>query len=354
MDGELVKSVQGNNRRGASLDEICRAAGVSKATISNVINNKPGVSQETRQRIQSLIRKMGYAPKPAARHLSLERTDTLAVVFQDLTPGWLLSIYRGILAKAAELKYHVITALSVWEGDQYELPTNVLGTASVDGLLWLDPRLTPELIRRFRNEQHMPFVVLQGHVDDPDISTVSVENTRGAYLAMKHLLELGYRRILLITGQDDNLDSQEKLRGAQQALAEFALPLDPEMAVNGHHVDDFAIRAVEDFLKAGHPLPEAILAFNDNMALAVMRWLADQGVKVPEQVAIVGFDGVDDARRAGLTTVESPIRELGMLAVQLLVDMVRTPIQERRGQHLIMAGTLAVRKTCGAHLKQRI
>ena len=337
--------------RNVTLEDICRAAGVSKATISNVINNKRGVGPETRQRIQALIRKMGYVPKPAARHLSLARTDTVAVVFQDVTPGWLLSIYRGILMKSAELKYHVITALSVYEGDQFELPTNVLGTASVDGLLWLDPRLTPDLIRRFRNEQRMPFVVLQGHIDDPDISTVSIENSYSAYIAVKHLLDLGRRRIMLITGQDDNLDSQEKLLGARRALTEYDVNLPPELVVNGHHVDDFAVREVESYLKTGRPLPEAIFAFNDNMALAVMRWLTDHGIKVPEQVAVVGFDGIDDARRAGLTTVESPMKEMGVMAVQMLVDLIRTPAQDRKGQHIVMRGTLAVRQSCGAQRK---
>lgn len=323
--------------------DVCRVAGVSKSTISHVLNDKPGVGVETRQRVREVIRKMGYRPRPAARHLSLARTDTIACVFQDLTPGWLLNIYRGILSKAAELKYHVVTALSVWEGDQFELPTNVLGTASVDGLLWLDPRATPELIRRFKEQQHMPFVVLQGHLDDADIATVSIENTRGAYLAVRHLLSLGRRRLLLVTGQEDNVDSREKLLGARQALREAGVKLAPENMVNGHHVDDFAVRAVDAFLKAGHPLPDAIFAFNDNMALAVMRWLRERGIRVPGQVAVVGFDGIDEARPAGLTTIETPMREMGMMACQTLVELIHTPPSERKAPHLLMGGTLAAR-----------
>ncbi|MBN1269833.1 MAG: LacI family DNA-binding transcriptional regulator [Kiritimatiellae bacterium] len=331
-----------------TLRDVCREAGVSKATISHVLNNKPGVGMETRKRVLEIIEKMGYRPKPAARHLSLARTETLACVFEDLTPGWLLSIYRGILSKAAEMKYHVITALSVWQGDQFELPTNVLGTASVDGLLWLDPRTTPDIIRRFKQQQRMPFVVLQGHLDDPDITTISIEEARGAYLAVKHLVERGRRRIMLITGQEDNYDSQQKLLGSRQALSEAGLSIAPEYILNGHHVDDYAIRAVEAFVKAEHPLPDAIFAFNDNMALAVMRWLMDRGIRVPDDVAIVGFDGIDDARRAGLTTVETPMREMGMLAVQTLIELIHTPAANRKAQHIMMGGTLAARRSTGA------
>lgn len=328
-----------------TLKDVCREAGVSKATISHVLNNKPGVGLETRKRILEIIGRMGYKPKPAARHLSLARTDTIACVFHDLTPGWLLNIYRGILSKAAEMNYHVVTALSVWEGDQFELPTNVLGTASVDGLLWLDPRTTPDIIRRFKQEQHMPFIVLQGHLDDPDISTISIEDSRGAYLAVKHLIEMGRRRLMLITGQEDNHDSQQKLLGSRQAIAEAGLSIAPENIVNGHHVDDYAIRAVDAFMKAGHKLPDAVFAFNDNMALAVMRWLMDRGIHVPDDVAIIGFDGIDEARRAGLTTIETPMREMGMMAVQTLVELIHTPAAERKAHHIMMGGTLAVRKS---------
>lgn len=326
-----------------TLREVCRVAGVAKSTISHVLNDKPGVSDATRERLRRVIRELGYRPKPAARHLSMARTDTLACVFQDLTPGWLLNIYRGVLAQAAEEKFHVVTALSVSEHDQFELPTHVLGTASVDGLLWLDPRATPDLVRRFQREQDMPFVVLQGHLPDRGIATVSIENVEAARRAVRHLLELGRRRLLLITGQPENPDSRQKLEGARLALRDAGLPLDPALVLNGHHVDDFAVRALADYLRAGHPLPDAIFAFNDNMALAVQRWLAERGIRVPDQVALAGFDGLEEARRANLTTIETPMRELGVQAVRLLVEMIRSPAGTRAARHIVLDGALAPR-----------
>lgn len=334
-----------------TLTDVCKAVGVSKTTVSNVINDKPGVSPEVRQKIQSLIKKMGFVPRPAARHLSLAKTDTIAVVFQDLTSGWLLTIYRGILEKASEARHHVITALSFRPGDEFELPTRVLGTASVDGLIWFDARATPDLIRKFKSQQSMPIVIIQRHLEDSDITTVSTENIQSAYKAVHHLLTLGHRKLMLITGQPENIDSQEKLIGARQALAEFNVTIPPERILNGHHVDDYAARALAAYLDAGNPLPEAIFSFNDNMALAVMRWLNQRGVRVPEDVAIVGFDGIDDARRAHLTTVEMPLRELGMMAFQLLIDLIHTQPEQRKDSHVFLGGTLQVRKTCGAHLR---
>lgn len=335
-----------------TLMDVCRAAGVSKATISNVVNDKPGVGPELRQKIRDLIKKMGYVPRPAARHLSWARTDTIAVVFQDLTPGWQLNIYRAILMEAALTRYFVVTALSLGPNDEFELPTRVLGTASVDGLLWLDPRATPELINRFKDAQPMPFVVIQGHVEIPDITTISTENTQGAYRAVKHLLGLGYRRLMLITGQEENVDSQEKLAGARQALREAGVSVPADYILNGHHMAWYARRAMNEFETSARPLPEAIFAFNDTMALAVMQWLREKGRRVPEDVAVVGFDGIDEAEHAELTTVETPMREMGTLATRMLIELIHTRPEERKGRHITLGGTLRVRKSCGAHLRQ--
>lgn len=341
-----------NRTSHVTLMDVCRAAGVSKATVSNVINNRPGVGSELREKIQSLMKQMGYVPRPAARHLSLSRTDTLAVVFIDLTAGWLLSIYRGILHRAAEAKYHVTTALSTRLGDEFELPTHVLGTASVDGLIWMDTRVTPELIDKFRKHQSMPFVVIQCHVDDPDITTVCIENTQGAYQAMKHLLSLGYRRIMLMTSQADNPDSQQRMSGAQQALREFKVTVRPPYILNGQNIRRYAYEQLTAFLKSKRKLPEAIFAFNDDMAIGIFHCLKDHGIRVPEDIALVGFDGIDEARDLQLTTIETPVHEMGVMATQLLIDLIQKPPSERRGQHVTIGGALRIRKTCGAHLQQ--
>jgi len=333
------------------LADVCKAAGVSKAAISYVLNDKPGVSPEMRRKIKSLMRKMGYLPTPAARHLSLARSETIAAIFQDLTAGWLLTVFRGIAAQAAESKYQLIAALSSQYGDEFKLPTEVLARASVDGFLWMDPRVRPVLVKRFK-KQPIPFVVIQGHIDDPEINTVSIENSNGAYDAVRHLLQLGYRRLMLMTGQEDNVDSLDKLAGARRALREFGVTLPKEYILNGHHVASYAVEAMNAFAESGRPMPEAIFAFNDDMALAVLRWLRDRRLRVPEDVALVGFDGVDEAKGAELTTVETPIREMGMTAAKLLIETIRTPPEQRKSKHILLDGHLAVRKTCGAHLRQ--
>jgi DNA-binding LacI/PurR family transcriptional regulator len=221
----------------------------------------------------------------------------------------------------------------------------------VDGLIWLDPRVTPDLVRRFKKQQSMPFVLIQGHLDDPDTTTVATENAQGAYRATKHLLDLGYRRLMLMTGQENNTDSNERMRGAQQALREAGVSVPQEYILNGHHMAWWARKAISEFTESGKPLPEAIFAFNDAMALALLQYFKEKGVRVPEDVALVGFDGIQETEEAQLTTIDTPTREIGTLATRLLIDLIHTPPDQRTGQHIAMSGNLIVRKSCGAHLR---
>jgi LacI family transcriptional regulator len=330
---------------GRTMEEVCDALGVSTATVSRVLNNKPGVGAELRKKVLAAVKELNYVPRAAARQLSSAKSDTLGIAFQDLTAGWLLTIFRGIISRAAG-RYHVITSISVREGDEYEVPSRLLAERRVDGLIWLDPRATPQLIKRMKS-QPVPFVVLQRQVADPEINSIAIDSAQGAREAVTHLLNCGYRKLLLLTGPRDDADSQQKLDGARQALREFSVNLPAENILEGHHVGTHAVRAISDHLAAGRPLPEAIFAFNDAMAIAILHWLRGRGIRVPQDVALIGFDGIDEAKQVGLTTFETPMYEMGVLATQVLMDLIVLPPSERRAKQLILKGTLAIRDTCG-------
>ncbi|MBN1269441.1 MAG: LacI family DNA-binding transcriptional regulator, partial [Kiritimatiellae bacterium] len=288
-----------------TLKDVCARAGVSKATVSRVLNNRTGVGPEVRKRVLNAMKQLGYAPQAAARNLSRARSDMIGVVFQDLTSGWMLNIFRGVMHVASSTHYNVMTALSTTLGDELDLPRRLLTEGRVDGLLWLDPRVPNKSVIEMK-KLDLPLVVLQRNIADPDINSVAIENTQGAHQAMSHLLGLGYRDILLITGGEGSEDSEERYRGALQALREKDLALKPDRVIVGHNVGPLAVRALQDYLDGGQSLPEAIFAFNDDMAIAIMRWLRKKGHRVPEDVALVGFDGIVEAEYMGLTTVETP------------------------------------------------
>lgn len=332
----------------ATLEDVSRAVGASTATVSRALNDLPGVGAKLRRKVLAAVKDLGYVPRAAARTLSRSRSDTLGVAFQDLTAGWLLNVFRGIVSRTIG-RYHLITMLSIREGDEFELPHRLLAERRVDGLLWLDMRATPAMIREMK-KQPVPFVVLNQQLRDADVNTVSMDAMHGGREAVRHLLRLGCRKLLFITGPAGVGDSIRKLDGARQALAEAKVRIPPENILEGHHVGALAVEALSKHL-ARHPLPEAIFCFNDDMALAALHWLRQRGTRVPEDVAVVGYDGIEEAERSGLTTIETPMRDMGVLAAQLLIEQIEGPPAERKARQVVLQGRLRIRDTCGARLR---
>ncbi|HBA85330.1 MAG TPA: hypothetical protein DCZ95_14685 [Verrucomicrobia bacterium] len=334
----------------ATIFDVCRTLGVSTATVSRVMNNKPGVGPALREKILTAMKQMNYVPQAAARQLSRTRSDAIGVIFQDLTAGWPLLILRGIMSRVsttANAAFQVNISLSLRAGDECELPRKMLAEHRVDGLIWLDPRAPDALIEDLK-KQTAPFVLLQRQMNDADISTVAIDGRQGGYLAMRHLLSLGYRRILLLTGSETDENSREKLAGARRAAREFKHSVTADRILVGHHVGAHAVKALAEYYGSDRPKPDAIFAFNDDMAIAVIQWLRHQGYRVPDDLAVIGFDGIAEAEYLGLTTIETPMYEMGVLAAQILLDQINDPSGERKARQVLLQGRLHVRESCGA------
>ena len=180
-----------------------------------------------------------------------------------------------------------------------------------------------------------------------EIYTIAIDSAQGAREAVAHLLKCRCRKLLVLTGPRADPDSLRKLDGMQQALRESNVELPAENILEGHHVGAHAVRALSNYLAAGRPLPEAIFAFNDAMAISVLHWLRGRGIRVPQDVALIGYDGIDEAKQAGLTTFETPMYEMGVLATQVLMDSIGLPAGERKAKQLVLKGNLVIRETCG-------
>jgi DNA-binding LacI/PurR family transcriptional regulator len=335
-----------DSRPRTTLNDVAREAGVCKASVSYVINGKPGVGPDVRRKIQGIMRRLGYRPSPAARHLTLRKTNLLGIVIQDLTPGWLLSIFHGMLIKATMSGYHAVTAVSAQEGDEFDLPVRMLADTSVEGLLWLDPRVTEGTIRKFRR-QRMPFVLVENSAGGSDVPSISTDNAQGARDAVNHLLGLGRRRLMVVTGQNFAASSRQRMEGVKLACRDHGVRLAPGYILNGHYNGPLAVEAFDAFLASGKPMPDAIFAFNDNMALALLQRLNARRVRVPQDVAVAGFDGTVEAEQAGLTTIETPMREMGVMAAQMLIDIVENKGPARPPQQVLIKGVLRARRTSG-------
>lgn len=340
-------------RKQVKLADVCAAAKVSSATVSRVLNDQPGVGPELRQKVLAKMRELNYVPRAAARNLSRAKSDTIGIVFQDLTAGFLLTMFRGIMGRASSSGYHVLTALSTEAGDEMDLPLRLLAERRVDGLIWYDPRATVRAVNSLVRED-VPFVLLQRRLSSPDVNSVYIECEESAGEMMRHLLRVGHRRIMLVTGAETDEDSGRKLSGVRRVAEEHGVKLPADRILVGHHVGAHAVRALSAYLEAGKPMPDAIFAFNDDMALALLNGLRHRGVRVPEDVAVVGFDGVAEAELMGLTTIQTPMYDMGVLAMQMLVDRLSGSAHADKARQVVLKGQLVVRHSCGAgHGKAR-
>lgn len=325
-----------------TLKDVCREALVSEATVSRVINNSPLVHQRTRQRVLDVIRRLGYTPNAAARNLSTSRTDVIGVVFHQMSSGFFAQVMAGIDEAARDSGFHLLSAFTRDQVDPRPAYTRMFDEMRVDGVIILDPSLDAPFLEQLKSHRR-PLVMIQREMDDPVIGSVSVDNKQGARAAMSHLLALGYRDLLVVRGPAGAQDAQRRLEGCQQALAEAGGGIVCRYA-DGGYAPHAALSAFREF-RASHGLPRAVFALNDAMALAILKELRESGVKVPEQVAVVGFDGIECCEYVGLTTVETPMAELGRAAVRLFLERQKEP--EAKARHVILETRLAVRDTCG-------
>jgi DNA-binding LacI/PurR family transcriptional regulator len=326
-----------------TLKDVCREALVSEATVSRVVNNSPLVQQRTRDRVQQAIRKLGYTPNAAARNLSTNRTDVIGVVFQLMSSGFFAQVMAGIEEAARETGYHLLSAFTHADLDPSKTYFRMFDEMRVDGVIILDQSLSNSFVNQLR-QYHRPVVMIQRDLTDPQISSIAVENRQAARAAMKHLLSLGYDDLLVIRGPAGAQDAQLRLEGCRDALGELGRPTTICHYIDGFYASQPALEAFRGFCgKRG--VPRAVFALNDAMALAILKELRTTGVRVPDQVAIVGFDGLDTAEYVGLTTIETPMTELGKGAVRLFLKRIESP--DAPAEHLDLPCKLVVRATCG-------
>ena len=315
---------------------------VSEATVSRVINNSPLVHQRTRNRVMEVITKLGYTPNAAARNLSRNKTDTVGVLFHQMSSGFFALVMSGIDKSARQGGYHILCEFTHFEPeDPRHTFRRMFDEVRVDGMIVLDPSFNLEFIEELKRYKS-PIVFIQRELSDPEFSSISIENRDGAYQAMKYLLSLDYRDLLVVKGPAGAQDAQLRLKGCEDALREV------RGATCRYIIGDYSpADALAAFRKdrLEHGLPRAIFALNDAMALSVLKELRDTGVKVPEQVAIIGFDGIDCTEYVGLTTVETPMMDLGEGAVKLFLKRIESP--DAPGEHVRLPTKLVIRGTCG-------
>lgn len=324
-----------------TLKKICEEAGVSKATVSRVLNNHPLVSKETRERVQQVIERMHFKPNVLARNLSLQKTETIGVVFPWIFSGFFSTVLIGIDTAARRHGYHIITSLFHNKPHESDSAWSLLEERRIDGLILLGPSIPVEKLREFRRRS-LPFVVLQQEIEDADISYVSVDNFEGGFQGASHLIERGYRRILAMAGPEDSQDSNRREEGYRAALKNAGIAFDPRLVVHSDHFNKESAVPNFELYRQQNEMPDAIFCFNDDIALGMLKYLQALNIRVPEDVAVMGFDGIEFTDFAELSTVVTPMREMGERATELLIQQIENK-ENPPSEHCLLKGAVAVR-----------
>ena len=330
-----------HKRSAPTLRDVAREAGYSHQTVSRVINQRQDVLPETRARVEAAIAKLGYSPNAIARSMAKGRSRTLACISPNLTDYTFASIIEGAESEARQGGYFLLSSSAQDEQDFQALVTQLVSTGRVDGLLVINPYAD-------QRHRHLPknfptvFVGARSHAER--VSSVALDDEGAARVATQHLLACGHRRIALVSGPLVEECAQDRRAGYEAALRAAGLEPDPAWLFEGDWSASSGYRILNQLMERG-PLPTAIFAENDRMAIGMLRAARDLGVKVPEQIAVIGFDDMPLSAYFDppLTTMRQNMEAIGRAAVGLLVTAIDQP--EADSQHLSLPAELTVRQT---------
>lgn len=340
-----------------TIREVAREAGVSVATVSRVLNGSGPASAETTRRIREVAQRLRYTPNEAARSLIRSRTQTIGVLLPDLHGAFFSEVIRGVDQRARQAGFHLL--VSSFHDDPREMGAAIHAMRGrVDGLIVMAPDVATRALVAELSSELVCVLVNPPSTDTGRYGVVRIDNVRGARDVVRHLVSLGRRRIALIGGEERNHDARERRRGYRAALRTAGLPVDAALEATGDFTEPSGYAAAEALLRQPKR-PDAIFAANDAMAVGALSALRDAGLRVPEEVALVGFDDIPIARylTPPLTSVHVDMEALGRRATELVLDAIgvspdKTTSSRRREE--VVPTTLVVRSSCGAGEGRRI
>jgi LacI family transcriptional regulator len=335
------------------LEDIAAKAGVSRSTVSRVINNNPLVSEKTRQKVLAIIEQEGFSPNAVARALVTRRTNVIGIVV-PLVPEVLFAdayyfpaLLHGISETANAHGYSILLWFGQSDDDEIRFHNRIITNRLMDGVVIASACQNYPLIDHFL-ESDTPFVLVERPANHNDqINYVTINNFAVAHTLVSHLISLGRKRIGVITGNLAIADGIDRFEGYKQALVDANHPIDENLIFEGDFTYDCGYKGIKALL--AHNI-DAVFAANDITARGVVQALEEEGIRVPQDVAIVSVDNLPTAVQAKppLTTVHHPIKEKGAYAAKILFDLIED--EETVPQQILLPTQLIVRESCGASL----
>lgn len=314
-----------------TIKDIAKAANVSTATVSKVLNKKDQrISAETRNLVLKIAKEKNYIPNSMARSLVTRKTNTIGLILPDITNPFFPELARGAEDRANESDYMLMFANTDDDADKENRYLNMLAEKMVDGII-LTQSANKEGNAEVLNGLKLPLVLIDRDIELENIrGKVLVDNFQGAYDGVSYLINKGYRRIAFITGPFSTTTSKERLNGYEKALEDFGIAVNWSLIFEGEYKGQWGEEATKVLVKKNMPC-DAIFCGNDLIAVSVIKTLKKSGYKVPEDVAVLGYDNIQlsEMIEPALTTVNQPVYEMGYQAAELLINILEDNIQEK-------------------------
>lgn len=329
----------------ASIKDVAREAGVSIATVSRVLNDIDVVNEETKKKVVEAIKKLGYRPNIVARSLKTQRTRTIGILIPDISSQFYPEIVRGAEDVANIYDYNVMLCNSDFDIDKEKEYLRVLKEKMVDGVLYMSSSLENDILDLI-NELDVKTVLVETDDKNANLPSVTIDNIKATYETTKYLIDKNIKDIAFIgVSRDDNNAWRKRYTGYKNALEESGIAVREELTYFHNLKVETGYNGVMEIMNKGGK-PEAIVCASDEIAMGAINALRDKGLKVPEDVSVIGFNDIDLARAfyPKLTTVHQPMYDMGSVAMRMLIKLINNKVLEEG--HFVLNYNLVERDSC--------
>jgi len=329
-------------KRTVTIQDVAKTAGVSVSTVSRVLNGKVDVASETQDRILSVIDDLGYTTNLAARSMRSQKKNLVGLIMPDIAYPFAIEVMKGVNRAIAESEFDLLVYTTgdvrkSGRASHEQKYVSLLTNSISDGVIIVAP-----VAGEFNIDA--PIVSIDPLASNPNYPSVHATNYQGAMEAMEYLLGLGHKRIGYIGGRVELESSNRRLMGYRASLEKAGLPLDEELIASGDYTTETGVSGARKLIALENP-PTAIFASNDQMAMGVFQVAEELGMRIPEDLSVVGFDNITESKYMGLTTVDQFISQMGFVATQMLIKLINGESLE--DQTYRMQTRLIVRNSCG-------
>jgi len=329
-----------------TIKDIAKAANVSYATVSRALADHPDISEKTKQKIKKLAKEMGYTPNTIARGLVTKSTGFIGLVIPDITNPFFPEVAQGVEDYVYKQGYTMLLCTTDWQLDRESRYLKALESKMVDGIIIAPATDDISHVIEDFSDGNKPIVFVSYKPDDLTCNFVAIDDYKCGYMATEYLLKLGHRDIAYIGGLENSRSDRQRFSGYRDALGKYSLPLKYSPR-HGQFKTMSGYELTKELLIYSDDIPTAILAGNDVLALGVMQAVEEFGLKIPENVSVMGIDDISFSAfdKISLTTVAQPKEEMGKLAAEILIQKVKEPANKNPVQK-ILEPRLVIRKTC--------